>query len=171
MKVLFVCTANICRSAYAEVVARQLAGPGSALAFDSAGILAADGQPMDPPMAAEAERRGADPRAHRSKRLTLGLVDNADLILTAETVHRSRILEDRPLAMRKAFTLGQFARGLRASHDDPGGVLERVRARAATSGPDDDVDDPYGRGHGKAQLVALEIEALLRLVLPALEAG
>jgi len=46
-----------------------------------------------------------------------------------------------------------------------------VRARAATSRPDDDVDDPYGRGHGQAQLAALEIEALLRLILPALEAG
>jgi len=128
--VLFVCTANICRSAYAEVVARHLAGPDSSFEFDSAGIFAAEGEPMDPPMAAEALLRGADPDSHRSKRLTLDLVDDANLILTAETVHRSRILEDRPLAMSKAFTLGQFARGLQASAEDSGPLLERVRARA-----------------------------------------
>jgi len=169
LKVLFVCTANICRSAFAELVAWEMVRPGSRLEFASAGVRANDGDVMDAPMATEAALRGADPRAFRSTRLTTALIDQADLILTAESAHRRRILEDRPLAMKKAFSLGQFARGVQAA--EPGGpetVLERVRAKAATSVTDDDVADPYGRGRGPAQLAALEIEALLKLILPAL---
>jgi sulfate adenylyltransferase len=169
LKVLFDCTANICRSAYAEVVARHLAGPGSLLVFDSAGTRGFDGEPMNPPMAAEAGLRGADPHGFRSKKLTLSLIDEADLILTAEAAHRRLILEDRPLAMRKAFSLGQFARGLRAAAPgDQASLLTRVREKAATARDDDDIEDPYNRGHRVAQVVSSQIEALLTLILPAL---
>jgi len=169
LKVLFVCTANICRSAYAEVVARQLAGPDSSLVFDSAGTRGFDSEPMNPPMAAEAAQRGADPHGFRSKRLTLPLIDEADLIFTAEAAHRRLILEDRPLAMRKAFSLGQFARGLQAAPSgDQASLLTRVREKAATAHDDDDIEDPYNRGHRVAQVVSSQIEALLTLILPAL---
>jgi sulfate adenylyltransferase len=169
MKVLLVCTANICRSPYAELVARELAGPGSSLEFSSAGVRAGDGDPMDPVMAAEAASRGAEPGSFRSRRLTNELIDDADLILTAESAHRKRILEERPLAMRNAFSLGQFARGLQAVPPGPADdLLARVRAKAATAVSEDDVADPYGRGHGPAQLAAMEIDALLKLILPTL---
>lgn len=170
MRVLFVCTANICRSAYAEVLARHLALPG--LEFDSAGVHGRTAEPMDPPMAGEALARGADPAAFRSKMLTPELVDVADLVLTAETAHRARILADQPRAMGKAFSFGQFARGLAgAGEGDPATLLARIRSHAATSYPYDDVADPYGRGPAAAQQTAAELEALLTLVLPALVAG
>ena len=38
LRVLFVCTANIARSPYLEVRARQLAGPGVGVEFGSAGV-------------------------------------------------------------------------------------------------------------------------------------
>jgi len=167
VRVLFVCTANICRSAFAEVLARHLAPPG--LEFDSAGVHGLRAEPMNPPMAAEALARGADPSAFRSKMLTPALVDAADLVLTAEAGHRTRILADQPLALRKAFSFGQFARGLAAVEPgDPETLLQRVRERAATSYPEDDVADPYGRGAAAARKAAAEIEGLLRAVLPAL---
>lgn len=173
MKVLFVCTANICRSAYAEVVARQLVGPGSTLEFRSAGTRGNDGDPMEPGMAAEAVLRGASTDDFRSSRLTMAMVDSADLVLTAEAAHRRRILEERPLAMRTAFSLGQFVRGLQAAEatDPATGVplLERVRAKAATARADEDVADPYGRGPAAARTAAAELEQLLRRVLPTLE--
>lgn len=169
MRVLFVCTANICRSAYAEVLARHFAVPG--LEFDSAGVHGLTAEPMNPPMAQEAKARGADPSAFRSKMLTPAMVDAADLVLTAETGHRARILADQPLALRKAFSFRQFARGLAdAGEGDPATLLERVRLHAATSYPEDDVADPYGRGAAAAEKTAAELEALLRLILPALTA-
>ena len=48
MKVLFVCTANICRSPSAELLARA-AGPGD-VEFSSAGTHARDGEPISPDM-------------------------------------------------------------------------------------------------------------------------
>src|SRR5690606_26727935 len=51
LKVLFVCTANICRSAYAEVAARRLLGDRTDLEFTSAGTHGHDGEPLNAEMA------------------------------------------------------------------------------------------------------------------------
>lgn len=65
--ILFVCTANICRSPMAEHLLRgslaALLDTGGAIRFDvsSAGILGWDGEPMDPAAAAELRRLGGDP--------------------------------------------------------------------------------------------------------------
>ncbi|TRY16462.1 low molecular weight phosphatase family protein, partial [Tessaracoccus rhinocerotis] len=74
---LFVCTANICRSAYADVVARSAGVPG--VEFSSAGTRALVDQAIDPPRAANV--RAGDPTAHRARQLTRDLVSEADLIL------------------------------------------------------------------------------------------
>ena len=55
--------------------------------------------------------------AFRSRRLTRETLDQADLVLTAESSHRAFILEEHPQALRKVFTLGQFARAAQASPD------------------------------------------------------
>ena len=168
MKVLFVCTANICRSAYAESLARRLAPEG--LEYASAGVQGFAEAPMEPSMAEEAVARGADPSAFRSRRLTAQMLAEADLVLTAEARQRRLILEEHPRALRKTFTLGQFARGLAAVADpEPSdGLVDRVRARAATASEDEDVVDPYGRGPVAAHTAAEEIDRLLRVILPAL---
>ncbi len=64
LKVLFVCTANICRSPFMELVARQLAGPDAAVEFSSAGTHGFRDHPMDDVMAGTL----AAPR-HRRPRL------------------------------------------------------------------------------------------------------
>ena len=56
-------------------------------------------------MAGEAEARGALTSGFRSRALTMQMVDEAEVVLTAETRHRLLILEERPLAMRKTFSL------------------------------------------------------------------
>lgn len=161
MRVLFVCTANICRSAYAEVLARHLE-PGHE--FASAGVRGWVDEPMEARMAEEAVRRGADPSPFLSRQLTAEMVDRADLVLVAETRHRLHVLEERPTAIRKAFTFGQFERGLAG-----GSTLEEIRARAATSTEADDVADPYGRGPAAAVRAAEDLDRRLALILPALQ--
>ncbi len=47
LRVLFVCTANICRSAYAEVAARHLLGASVAVSFSSAGTHGLPAQPLN----------------------------------------------------------------------------------------------------------------------------
>lgn len=120
---LFVCTGNICRSAFAEVLCRQLLddrlGPDARRLFacSSAGMRAVTGAPMDPytrdvlalwghPVYQEAAGFTARPlRPH--------MVRWADLVLTAEDAHRTEIAWTSPEVVRRLFTLRRFGRILR----------------------------------------------------------
>ena len=53
---LFVCTANICRSPFLELTARRLSGPGSGVEFSSAGTHGFDSHAMDDVMVATLAR-------------------------------------------------------------------------------------------------------------------
>ncbi len=165
---LFVCTANICRSAFAQKLAAHLAGD-EPLRFSSAGVHGYTDHPVEEAMAAQLLARGVQPEPFTSRPLTLAMVDQADLVLTAEAGHRRYVLEERPTALRKAFSLGQFARGLAAAGSDvpPEQLLVAVRRAAATALPEDDIADPFRRGEDAARAAADQIEAALRAALPA----
>ena len=167
------CTANICRSAYAELITRHVLGADTFVEVGSAGTHGYVDHPLDPPMAAQLRSRGVDPDGFRSRRLTPRLVADADLVLTAEAGHRTRILEDQPEAFRRTFTLGQLARAL----DDAGvasGSPVRGAELVAELGPvrppnrDDDVVDPYRRGDEAAARAAAHLDELVGRLRPVL---
>ena len=169
LKVLFVCTANICRSPFMELTARHLAGD-AAIEFRSAGTHGFPDHPMNPEMTVTLEPRGVTGHeAFRSRALTKDELDWADVVLTAEAEHRQFILDDHPADFRKVFTLGQFVESL-AGHEDLHGreLLEAVGSRRTTASPDLDVADPYRRGPEAAERAAAHIESLLRAALAAL---
>lgn len=173
LRVLFVCTANICRSAYAEVLARHALGDDGSVEFASAGVHGLVDQPIDDDIAAELTARGADGAAFRSRRLTMAMVDEADLVLTAEARHRQFILDDRPAAFRRVFTLGQFERAVAElpaelrGRDLVAAAGRQLRpARAA-----DDVPDPYRRGGEAIAGAARHLERLVRSVADRLGEG
>src|SRR6185312_17262972 len=78
IRVLFVCTANICRSPYLELRARQLLGPDSGVEVASAGTHGFDAEPVSDTMAAEFARWGTDASLFRSRIVTGGMIDEAD---------------------------------------------------------------------------------------------
>jgi protein-tyrosine-phosphatase len=165
-RVLFVCTANICRSAYMEQVARRLAGTGAAVTFASAGTHGFTDHPMDEVMATTLEGPDA---AFRSRPLTREIVDGADLVLTAEATHRAFVLEEFPHAFRRVFTVGQFAAAVEASDGLRGRALvEAAGARRTASLPEHDIADPYGRGNSAAAAVAGRMSTMLSVIVPAL---
>jgi sulfate adenylyltransferase len=170
IRVLFVCTANICRSPYLELRARQLLGPASGVEVSSAGTHGFDASPVSDTMAEEFTRHGTDVDGFRSRTATGEMVDAADLVLTAEAGHRTQLLEDRPAAVRKIYTLGQFVAGVRAMDPSLRGreLLEAVQSRRVPALPDDDVDDPYRRGPEAARRAAVTMEALLEVVVERL---
>ncbi|MGN6129389.1 MAG: hypothetical protein ACTHOK_03520 [Nocardioidaceae bacterium] len=176
VRVLFVCTANICRSAYADLLSRHLLGGGAGVEVASAGTRAVEGEPVDEEMAALLRARGIDPTTHRSRRLSLRTVGEHDLVVTAEVAHRSFILDDRPAVFRRLFTLGQLDRTLDGLPDDlpddlRGRELIAAAGQAAVpADPDDDVHDPYRRGPEAARTAAAHIEALVSRWLPRLTA-
>jgi sulfate adenylyltransferase len=170
IQVLFVCTANICRSAFAEALSRNLLGEQDEVTVTSAGIHGFVDRPMDLPMAVEVASRGGDAGYFRSRKLTFDMVDKADLVLTAEVAHRSYILDDRPAVFRRMFTFGQFARMLPDLSDDARGrdLLEAAKSGLKPADPVDDIADPFGRGPEAASETAAHIERVLLSVIPRL---
>ncbi|MAY96989.1 adenylyl-sulfate kinase [uncultured Nocardioides sp.] len=169
LKVLFVCTANICRSPFMELTARHLAGD-APIEFRSAGTHGFTDHPMNPEMAVTLEPRGITGKQDfRSRPLTKAELDWADVVLTAEADHRQFILDDHPALFRKVFTLGQFVDSL-AGQDGLHGreLLTAVGAHRTAAAPELDVADPYRRGPEACERAAAHIESLLRAALAAL---
>jgi protein-tyrosine phosphatase len=183
MRVLFVCSGNICRSPLgAQVLVSRLGRDAPAFTVESAGTIAQDGLPMDPAAAAESVRLGGDPSAHRSRYLAPEIAGAADLVLTAERTHRAAVVSLAPRAARRAFTIREFARVLDAAEpQDLDGVatleelVERVgRLRGVVPRPADpaadDVDDPYRRSALTHARVADEVAAAVAVIADALRA-
>jgi protein-tyrosine phosphatase len=129
VRILVVCTANICRSPSVQrLLVDALAEDAACAGIEvrSAGTLAIAGAPgctLAPALAGRAED-------HRSTPLTADLVDWADLILTAARDHRSAVVTMVPAARTRTFTVRQAARI--ADWLDEAGMLDAARQRAAT---------------------------------------
>ena len=84
--VLFVCTANMCRSPLAQAIAADLAERCKLqeVRFESAGRSAWDGSPATNDAVAVARERGLDLDGHRSRPLTGELVGGADLVVALD---------------------------------------------------------------------------------------
>jgi sulfate adenylyltransferase len=167
--VLFVCTANICRSPYMQLMADRLAD--GVLDVSSAGTHGYDDHDVDVEMRTLLTAREVSSDSFRSRRLTAELVDEADLVLTAEVTHRRFILDEQPGAFRKVFTLGQFAAAVRNADGLIGqDLLAEIATRRPHADPSLDVADPYRQGPDAAARAAEQIESLLQVVVPALAA-
>lgn len=167
VSLLYVCTANICRSAFAEVLTRHLVGARDDLQVASAGTQGFTDREMDPPMAAQLRDRGGDPSGFRSRRLTMPMVTAADLVLTAEVRHRQFVLDERPELYRRVLTLGQLSRMLDRGVDGATGraLLDTLRRGFLAAEPGDDLADPYGRGDEAAATAAAQLDRQVRRIV------
>jgi len=165
-RVLMVCTANQCRSPMAQLLlARDLVAAGigaDRVQVSSAGVRASAGIPVTPQTAHQLLQRGIDPAPIMSSPLTDEMVRDANIVLTATRNHRSQVLERVPLALRRTFTLLEFAAIVRDFQraDDAQGLTDWVRraaaARAVTAVAAYDIDDPAGgpdEGYAEAAAV------------------
>ena len=84
MRVLFVCTGNICRSPFAEAVARSA----GRVEVESAGLAAYEGAAPTDDAIAVARELGYDLSPHRARPLTEEMLERADVVvgMTAEHV-------------------------------------------------------------------------------------
>jgi len=152
--ILAVCTGNICRSPAVERLLASKLGP--TVTVSSAGTHALVGYPISDPMAALLMDKGFEPHPFAARRLTEHMLKDADLVLTMTRAQRGLVVELWPAAVRRTFTLREFARLL--NRVDPtalpaGSPAERLRAavplaaaergRERVSPGEDDVVDPY----------------------------
>ncbi len=125
MRILFVCTANIHRSALAEAILRALAqGAGrDDVEVDSAGVAGLDDEPAAPGAVRAAAAGGFNLSRHRSRAVTRAMLREADMILVMERAHRDHLAVLEPDSAGRCRLLSEYA--------PPGCVIE----------PRDDVPD------------------------------
>lgn len=91
VRILFLCTGNICRSPFAEVLARQL-NDRTDIEFASAGTIALGGNPASATGIAVAADLGVDMSNHRTTHLTTRVLQEADLVYAMEDEHIASVL-------------------------------------------------------------------------------
>ena len=140
MRILLVCTGNICRSPMAECIMRQeFTQRGEEVEIQSAGTGAWDGASASEGAYLVSLENGLDLSPHRAALLTPDLVEQADLILTMARHHRVRVEELG--GSGKTFLLGEYA---------------------GETGADAEVSDPFGSDLPVYRDTFVEVHQLVR---------
>jgi protein-tyrosine phosphatase len=171
MRILTVCTANVCRSPVAErLLARRLAEVGLPAVVRSAGTHGGS-LPVHPHTVEAASRIGVELSDHVSRALTTDLLetDGADLVITMTREHLRHAVALHPTVWARAFTLKELVRRASAAGSTAGdglaawvGAMSVGRQAIDLMHPDpvDDVADPYGGAAGGHHTMVSELDAL-----------
>ncbi len=154
--ILVICTGNIHRSPTAQHLLAH-AFRGEPISVVSAGTAPALGEPMGGTLAEFLRGEGIDPSGFRARFLTAADVRDADLILGMTRAHRGQAVSLWPGALRRSFTLKEFARAA-AQAGGPGGGASATQAT--------DQDLAAGGPGGGASATAAD-ETVRRLALLA----
>ena len=118
-RILFVCKGNVCRSPFAEAVARErLAG----LEVASAGYYPVAGRRSPEHARDAAAAAGFDLSAHRSQVVTEELVRDADVIFVFDQENYEQVTRTYPRIRQRVFLLGTLCPGDSLFIDDPWGL-------------------------------------------------
>lgn len=182
LRILTVCTANVCRSVMAAALLQaHLNRMGIDAAVTSAGTQAGIAA-GDPDTVAVLAERGLFVEGHEPRRLSRDLVqqDGADLVLTATTAHLRDVAVMAPGLFRRAFTLKELARRAARLTPPAPGVAPGLAAWLDALGegrsprdllgddPDDDIADPFGQGRGPHGATLAEIDDLTAIAAMSL---
>jgi protein-tyrosine phosphatase len=164
-RVLFVCVGNVCRSPLGERLLQQKL-PADRFEVASAGVNALEGAPISPDTRVELEARGGSAEGFVARRLEEGMLHLADLVLVATRDLRSRVLAEAPWALRRTFTVREFAALLdEVDGENPAELVAQAaehRSRARLG--DYDIPDPYQRGpEAQARAATLMADAVDRI--------
>lgn len=131
-RVLFVCSGNICRSAYGAVKFEQLLEVRRmSMRIASAGTLRIVGRPAAPEMIATADERSLDLTKHRSTALSQTLIEAADVIFAMENAHKQELMRICPNCSERIVMLGQCLPNPKGEIADPMGCAPAVYREVA----------------------------------------
>jgi protein-tyrosine-phosphatase len=138
--ILFVCTANICRSPMASAIFKEMLRENEISdqwRVESAGTWALDDQPAADGSQTSMIERGLDISDHRSKSVSEEHLQSFDLILTMEWGHKEALRTEFPE------------------------IASRIHLLSEMANQTGNVDDPYGGPTSGYEETANEIEELL----------
>lgn len=176
-RILAVCVGNVCRSPLTERLFRLRADQlGLDFEVSSAGVRGLDGHPMDPLAAQELAALGGTSDGFVARRLTPSMVESSTLILTATRPVKSALLAESPRALRRTFTLLEFAALVGEAKPGVSGgwhslVAEATESRLSLPPGDYDIADPIGHGPTTHKAVAEQIDVATRCIVAALVAS
>lgn len=149
--VLFVCTANMCRSPMAEVLFRDELRQRDLQAgwsVGSAGVAASHGMRATEFTARVVTERGLDLAHHRSRPVDAELLRATDLVLVMEEAHRQTLREQYPRDTGRVHLLTEMAGEDGDVHDPVGTTIENYRRTA------DQLSDLFARGFDRIRALA-----------------
>jgi protein-tyrosine phosphatase len=138
----------------------------------SAGVQGWREAPMDSMVVLELERLGARADGFASRALQAQMVDDADLVLTATREHRSEVLSRHPNALRRTFTLREFAELVEdmIGVSSPAEMVVTAYRRRSEASDDLDLSDPFRRPPDVHRAVADQIAGAVRIITERLSA-
>jgi len=170
-EILAVCTANICRSPMIELLLRQRLDA-ERFSIGSAGVYGWSRAPVDSMVTLELARFGVRAAGFQSRSLTDQAIEQADLILAATREHRAHILGRSPDALRKTYTLLEFAALMDGQGaESPEALVEEVFKRRSQAGQGIDLPDPYRQAPGFHRAVAEQIRDAVDVIADGLTAS
>ncbi|MFW9817670.1 MAG: hypothetical protein ACFFEW_17245, partial [Candidatus Thorarchaeota archaeon] len=129
--VLFVCTANICRSPMAmELFRAKLGQEAMGWEIESAGTWALIGEPAVSKVHEVLAERGLDISSHQSRIVDLDIISQFNLILTMEQGHKEALQVEFPEHAARIFMFSEMI-GLKYDIKDPiGGPMYEFQETA-----------------------------------------
>jgi protein-tyrosine-phosphatase len=173
MRILIVCTGNLCRSPMASAVLQHVLSERGCTGIEvaSAGTWADSGHNATSEACAVVAERGMDLTPHRSRPLDRDELRRADLVIAMTSVHLREIESLDPESARKTLLLKELAE---LSFDEPPGEdlprrLQRVLAAKRPSWRRAlDLDDPMGLPRASYERCLAEIEQAVEVLATAL---
>lgn len=185
VRLLTVCTGNVCRSPYAAALLAQGLGWARPGAFEvsSAGTHALVGRALEPGSRVILEEKDVPVLPDRARMVTPGLLAEQSLVLVMSARHRETVLEEAPALVRRTVGLVDLAAALREVGEqyawpdllaDVGAKEVRARWRAlpevlaaVRAFPErvTEVEDPYGRGTRSFGRMAAQLDSAVRGVV------
>lgn len=186
VRILTVCTGNICRSPYAHLALQHgldAVRPG-AFEVTSAGTHALVGNSVDRGSAGILDWRGVDSTAFAARQITERMLDDIDIVLPLEVAHRKIVLSYSPRHLKRAFTLKELARlldsadarepwtqrlaGLTTPEERWAALPSHLaRERGLSRAPEgaDDIADPYRQSQEVFDRMAREVDAAIERIV------
>jgi len=147
-RILFVCTANICRSPMAEAIFNALASDrGMPYEARSAGTAALVGEPMAPRAREVLEEIGVYPGEHRARQVDAVMLGGADLVLAMTPQHAA--------TLRRVFA-------------EESGKIHTLLGYAYATPETEGISDPYGQPISAYRASARRIIEAVDRVVPRL---
>lgn len=167
--ILFICTANICRSPIAAELLKSRLGELPTARIRSAGFLEGS-RPPTKQVIRVTRKRGLDLKGHLSSPVSTSLEISPDLVLVMTGQHLRSLVDFDPRLFSRAFTLKEFVRlaefeGPRFAGEEISQYVYRVGGRRGPSalvpGTAEDIFDPVGGRRSDYERCAREIEDLV----------